>query len=148
MLQRHALNACRNIQPAPPSGLTQTDSRVLRREELQEYDAFDEGVFCRSRTWLFLSYVVSFGAVAGSVWVLMQVRAPLSPLERFLRVTRGDRAGCKPLAAASGATQHGRPRLLRWNRAHACPVGPAFGAAAAVVCCHRRRVCLSAANKL
>ena len=45
----------------------------MRREELQEFDAFDEGVFCRSRTWLFLSYVVSFGAVAGSVWVLMQV---------------------------------------------------------------------------
>ena len=52
----------------------------LRREELQEYDAFDEGVFCRSRTWLFLSYVVSFGAVAGSVWVLMQVGS-----YRFLR---------------------------------------------------------------
>ena len=42
------------------------------REELQEYDAFDEGVFCRSRTWLFLSYVVSFGAVTAAVWVLLQ----------------------------------------------------------------------------
>jgi len=51
---------------------------TMRREELQEFDAFDEGVFCRSRTWLFLSYVVSFGAVAGSVWVLMQVGFPSS----------------------------------------------------------------------
>jgi len=45
---------------------------AVRREELQEYDAFDEGVFCRSRTWLFLSYVVSFGAVTAAVWVLLQ----------------------------------------------------------------------------
>ena len=58
-----------------------TECAVLRREELQEFDAFDEGVFCRSRTWLFLSYVVSFGAVAGSVWVLMQVWAPVCPLQ-------------------------------------------------------------------
>lgn len=28
-------------------------------------------MFCRSRFWLFISYVVSFGAVAGSVWVLL-----------------------------------------------------------------------------
>lgn len=27
---------------------------------------------CRSRFWLFLSYVVSFGSVVGAVWVLMQ----------------------------------------------------------------------------
>ena len=45
---------------------------VIRREELQEFDAFDEGVFCRSRSWLFLSYVVSFGAVTGAVWVLLR----------------------------------------------------------------------------
>ena len=57
---------------------------ATRREELQEFDAFDEAVFCRSRTWLFLSYVVSFGAVAGSVWVLMQA----SP--RITRRHRGD----------------------------------------------------------
>ena len=41
------------------------------RDELQEYDPFDEGVFCRSRFWLFISYVVSFASVAGSVWVLL-----------------------------------------------------------------------------
>ena len=27
---------------------------------------------CRSRFWLFISYVVSFGAVVGAVWVLLQ----------------------------------------------------------------------------
>ena len=27
---------------------------------------------CRSRFWLFLSYVVSFASVVGAVWVLMQ----------------------------------------------------------------------------
>lgn len=42
------------------------------REELENYDAFDEGVFCRSRFWLFLSYVVSFASVIGAAWVLLQ----------------------------------------------------------------------------
>ena len=42
------------------------------REELQDFDAFDEGVFCRARSWLFLSYVVSFAAITGAVWVLLQ----------------------------------------------------------------------------
>jgi hypothetical protein len=41
-----------------------------RREELDEHDPFDEGVFCRSRFWLFLSYVVSFASIIGSVAVL------------------------------------------------------------------------------
>ena len=45
----------------------------IRREELlAEYDAFDDGGFCRSRFWLFLSYVVSFASVVGAVWVLLQ----------------------------------------------------------------------------
>ncbi len=44
---------------------------LLARDELQEYDPFDEGVFCRSRIWLFISYMVSFAAVAGAVWVLL-----------------------------------------------------------------------------
>jgi Uncharacterised protein family (UPF0220) len=43
-----------------------------RREELETYDAFDEGVFCRSRSWLFISYVVSFASVIAAVWVLLQ----------------------------------------------------------------------------
>ncbi|KAK9809248.1 hypothetical protein WJX72_012057 [[Myrmecia] bisecta] len=45
---------------------------AIRRDELQEYDPFDEGVFCRSRFWLFLSYVVSSSAVIGSVMVLLK----------------------------------------------------------------------------
>ena len=33
---------------------------MLFREDLQEeYDSFDEGVFCRSRSWLLLSYIIS-----------------------------------------------------------------------------------------
>lgn len=43
----------------------------MRRDELEEYDPFDEGVFCRSRFWLFISYVVSFASVVGAVWVLL-----------------------------------------------------------------------------
>ena len=41
------------------------------RDELEEYDPFDEGVFCRSRFWLFISYVVSFASVVGAVWGLL-----------------------------------------------------------------------------
>ena len=41
------------------------------RDELEEYDPFDEGVFCRSRFWLFISYIVSFASVVGAVWVLL-----------------------------------------------------------------------------
>jgi Uncharacterised protein family (UPF0220) len=47
-------------------------STVLGRDELQDIDPFDEGAFCRSRMWLFISYVVSFAAIAGSAWVLLQ----------------------------------------------------------------------------
>lgn len=37
------------------------------------YDPFDdEGGFCRSRFWLFISYVVSFAALVAAVWVLAQ----------------------------------------------------------------------------
>jgi hypothetical protein len=42
---------------------------VLRRAD---YDPFDDGGFCRSRFWLFLSYVVSFASLVGAVWVLTQ----------------------------------------------------------------------------
>jgi len=44
----------------------------IRRDELHEgYDAYDDGVFCRARSWLFVSYCVSFGAIVGAVWVLL-----------------------------------------------------------------------------
>ena len=42
------------------------------REDLEEYDSFDEGVYCRSRSWLFLAYLVSFGSIMGSVAVLLK----------------------------------------------------------------------------
>ena len=42
------------------------------RDELQEYDAFDEGVFFRSRFWLLMSYIVSIAAIGGSVAVLLK----------------------------------------------------------------------------
>eukprot|EP00877_Chromochloris_zofingiensis_P002392 jgi/Chrzof1/12153/Cz06g23030.t1 len=50
----------------------------IRRDDLQDYDPFDDGGFCRSRFWLFLSYVVSFAAVVGAVWVLLH-RYALNP---------------------------------------------------------------------
>lgn len=37
-----------------------------------DYDPFDDGGFCRSRFWLFLSYVVSFASLIAAVWVLVQ----------------------------------------------------------------------------
>lgn len=40
-----------------------------------EYDPFDEGLYCRSRLWLFIAYVVSFGSIAGAAWVLLQAYA-------------------------------------------------------------------------
>ena len=43
------------------------------RDDLSEgYDYnYDEGIYCRARSWLFLSYCISFGAVVGAVWVLL-----------------------------------------------------------------------------
>lgn len=45
---------------------------LVRRDELQDYDPFDDGGLCRTRFWLFLSYIVSFGSLIGAVWVLAQ----------------------------------------------------------------------------
>jgi hypothetical protein len=46
---------------------------AVRYDQLHEYDPFDDGGgVCRSRFWLFLSYLVSFAALTGSVWVLLQ----------------------------------------------------------------------------
>ena len=37
---------------------------MLSREDLlEEYDSFDEGVFCRSRSWLLLSYIISTASI-------------------------------------------------------------------------------------
>ena len=46
--------------------------RCCCRDELTEYDPFDDGSFCRSRFWLFVSYIVSFASIVGAVWVLLQ----------------------------------------------------------------------------
>ena len=46
-------------------------SMLLCRDDLHA-DFDDEGVYCRARSWLFVSYVVSFAAIIGSVWVLLQ----------------------------------------------------------------------------
>ena len=43
------------------------------REDLDEgYDSFDDGVYCRSRSWLFLAYLVSFGSIMAAVAVLLK----------------------------------------------------------------------------
>ena len=47
-----------------------TASTVAHRDD-ESYDPFDEGVYCRSRFWLFVSYLVSFGAIVGAVWVFL-----------------------------------------------------------------------------
>lgn len=55
---------------------------AVRYDQLQEYDPFDDdggGGVCRSRFWLFLSYLVSFAALTGSVWVLLQHYAFAGP---------------------------------------------------------------------
>jgi len=44
----------------------------VRREEIQDYSPFDDNEGCRSRTWLFLAYVISFVSLAGSVGMLVQ----------------------------------------------------------------------------
>ncbi|KAH9572455.1 hypothetical protein CY35_02G151400 [Sphagnum magellanicum] len=44
----------------------------VRRDELQDYSPFDDGEGCRSRTWLFLSYVIAFVSLAGSAGMLVQ----------------------------------------------------------------------------
>ncbi|KFM23204.1 Transmembrane protein 50A [Auxenochlorella protothecoides] len=44
---------------------------AVRRDEIS-YDPFsDDGVYCRSRSWLLAAYLVSSGAVTGSVFVML-----------------------------------------------------------------------------
>ncbi|XP_024365587.1 uncharacterized protein [Physcomitrium patens] len=44
----------------------------VRRDELTDYSPFDDNDGCRSRTWLFLAYVIAFTSLAGSVGMLVQ----------------------------------------------------------------------------
>ncbi len=68
----HAVQTRDNKQTHYPLTRVNNARGPVCREELENYDAFDEGVFCRSRFWLFLSYVVSFASVIGAAWVLLQ----------------------------------------------------------------------------
>eukprot|EP00249_Psilotum_nudum_P010017 c22284_g1_i1 orf=416-835(+) len=44
----------------------------VKRDDLQDYSPFDEGEGCRSKTWLFLAYVIAFVSLAGSVGMLIE----------------------------------------------------------------------------
>lgn len=52
---------------------------VVRREELQDYSPFDDGTGCRSRTWLFLAYVIAFTSLASAAGLLVRDALPGSP---------------------------------------------------------------------
>ncbi|KAG2448465.1 hypothetical protein HYH02_006357 [Chlamydomonas schloesseri] len=43
----------------------------IRRDDLVEIDPFDDASFCRSRLWLFVSYIVSFASIVAAVWVML-----------------------------------------------------------------------------
>ncbi|EFJ44911.1 hypothetical protein VOLCADRAFT_118500, partial [Volvox carteri f. nagariensis] len=43
----------------------------IRRDDMIEYDPFDDATYCRSRLWLFLSYIVSFASIVAAVWVML-----------------------------------------------------------------------------
>eukprot|EP01025_Chloroclados_australasicus_P040529 TRINITY_DN4238_c0_g1_i3.p2 TRINITY_DN4238_c0_g1~~TRINITY_DN4238_c0_g1_i3.p2 ORF type:complete len:189 (+),score=15.24 TRINITY_DN4238_c0_g1_i3:79-567(+) len=45
---------------------------IVRRDELADYDPFDQGNYCRSRLWLLICYIISFGAVIGAIWNMTQ----------------------------------------------------------------------------
>ncbi|GAB4823760.1 hypothetical protein N2152v2_010806 [Parachlorella kessleri] len=47
---------------------------AVRRDELQSFD-YDEGVYCRARFWLLSAYIVSIGAIIGSVLVMLHYYA-------------------------------------------------------------------------
>ena len=42
---------------------------------MNEIDPFDDGAFCRSRFWLFLSYCISIASAVMAVWVLLHFYA-------------------------------------------------------------------------
>ncbi|MCO5588589.1 hypothetical protein L7F22_042546 [Adiantum nelumboides] len=44
----------------------------VKRDEIQDYSPYDDGKGCRSRTWLFLAYVISFVSLVGSFGLLIQ----------------------------------------------------------------------------
>eukprot|EP00210_Caulerpa_lentillifera_P006371 g6086.t1 len=44
---------------------------IVQREEMGDYDPFDDFAERRTRLWLLISYLLSFGAVLGSVIILI-----------------------------------------------------------------------------
>ncbi|GBG62511.1 hypothetical protein CBR_g30829 [Chara braunii] len=42
----------------------------VRREDLRDHDSYDDSG-CRSRTWLFIAYVISFASLAAAVGMLI-----------------------------------------------------------------------------
>lgn len=44
----------------------------VRRGDLQDSDALEEGAECRIKFWLFLSYCFAFGSLFAAVWFLFQ----------------------------------------------------------------------------
>lgn len=44
---------------------------AVHRDELHDYSPYDEGAGCRSRTWLFLAYVLAFASLAASAGTLI-----------------------------------------------------------------------------
>ncbi|GJP51774.1 hypothetical protein CLOM_g10916 [Closterium sp. NIES-68] len=51
---------------------------AVHRDELLDYSPYDDGAGCRSRTWLFLAYVIAFASLAGAAGLLIKDASPPS----------------------------------------------------------------------
>ncbi|CAI5526465.1 unnamed protein product, partial [Closterium sp. Naga37s-1] len=51
---------------------------AVHRDELHDYSPYDDGAGCRSRTWLFLAYVIAFASLAGAAGMLIKDASPPS----------------------------------------------------------------------
>lgn len=65
-----------------------------------------QGVFCRSRAWLFLSYVIAFSSVIGAVWVLLAGASVGTGVACLMQVLPRTSVGFTTVAVAAYA---------RWN---------------------------------
>lgn len=65
------------------------------------YDAYDEGVYCRSRIWLLMAYALSLGAIAGSVLVMLHRGGEVSSILQVgsgcFRRRKQTKVGCRGL---------------------------------------------------
>lgn len=62
-----------------------------------------QGVFCRSRAWLFLSYVIAFSSVIGAVWVLLAGASIGTGVACLMQVLPCTPVGSHPVAVAASA---------------------------------------------